>query len=130
MLRVREDAQHEIVNVATLPLHTVVFLLPFGIGKNGLFFSLPAGQGAWNRILTTQTSTGVVPPRVLGQYAYLACLAPGFGQLFHPLPGDLVHDAAGSVLGRGLLATILVVHLEGIQFLAQLGVRFGPFLIE
>ena len=99
MLRLREDAQHEIVNEAALPLHTVIFLLPFGIGKNRLFFSLPAGQGAWSRILAAQTSTGVVPPRILRQYAYLACLAPGFGQLFHPLPGDLVHDVAGSVLG-------------------------------
>ena len=66
MLRVREDAQHEIVKAMALPLHTVIFLLPFGIGKNGLFFSLPAGQGAGNRILALQTSTGVVPPRVLG----------------------------------------------------------------
>ena len=121
----------KIANIAPLPLHTAIFLLAFGVGQNRFFLRLPARQGAFTRILASQTGTGIVIARFLRQHANLArVIVAGFGKLLNPFPGNLVRYVAGTVGARGFLAAVLIVDLQGIQLLAQLGVRLCAFLIE
>ena len=98
------------------PLHTVVFLLPFGIGNNRFLFGFPAGQRAVPWIVPPQQGAGVILARILGKYANLARILPGFGKLLDPLPRNLVHDMPRAIVGLGFVTPIRIVHRERVQF--------------